>query len=310
MSVASCLHLPIPAAFCDSYHADTPTPSMRKLHLVAQQAQSAGFATLHKPTPVSRRALLKIHDKGYVDSIFTGKGDLADCAYGFWSETYRDGVLAICGGNLLAAKMALKNGIAANVGQGFHHAHPGHGAGYCTFNGLALVAAMNPNLKILVIDCDEHAGDGTAVFAKKLPNLFNFSICGSRFDCKEHDRSVVQFIKPRDVDAYRAAIFEALAEAATTKPDLVIYQAGMDSHENDPLGRACMTGEFLLERDETIMSALALQLHIPFFFVLAGGYQEPMEDTLVPLHVATFEIASRVNAEVKRQAHLPNGHRA
>ena len=38
---------------------------------------------------------------------------------------------------------------------------------------------------------------------------------------------------------------------------------------------------------------LALELAIPFFFVLAGGYQEPMEEKLVPLHVRTFEIAAK-----------------
>ena len=48
-------------------------------------------------------------------------------------------LLAINGGNLLAAERALAEGIAANVGQGFHHAHAGTGQGFCTFNGLALV---------------------------------------------------------------------------------------------------------------------------------------------------------------------------
>ncbi len=52
---------------------------------------------------------------------------------------------------------------------------------------------------------------------------------------------------------------------------------GMDPHEDDPLERSKMSGEFLRERDLFVMETLALYLHIPFFFVLAGGYQEPME---------------------------------
>jgi acetoin utilization deacetylase AcuC-like enzyme len=290
------IYRPISTAYSDAYQAETPTPSMRKLRLVAQQARDCGFANLIPPTPVRREGLITIHDMSYVDSILTGRGELADCAFGFWGEAYRDGVLAICGGNLLAAELALQNGIAANVGGGFHHARPSLGAGFCTFNGLALVAALNPHLRVLVIDCDEHAGDGTAAFAETLPNLTNFSICGTHLDSEEHERSFVRHVSPRDQDAYRVAVREALECAAATCPDLVIYQAGMDCHENDPLGRSKMTGEFLAERDETIMATLANELHIPFFFVLAGGYQEPVEKFLVPLHLKTFEIAAKLNS--------------
>lgn len=267
---------------------------MRKLPVVARQVEKLGFATLIEAEPVTREQLETIHHRRYVKSILTGRGELADCAFGYWSESYRDGVLAINGGNLLAAKMALEHGIAANIGQGFHHARPKTGAGFCTFNGLALVAALNAELTVLVIDCDEHAGDGTAEFARTLPNLSNFSICGTHLNCPEHERSVVRFVPPGDVAAYRAYVAEAIVYAENLQPDLVIYQAGMDSHEADPVGRAKMPGDFLRERDLTIMNALARQLRIPFFFVLAGGYQEPMEDTLVPLHVSTFEIAAQL----------------
>jgi acetoin utilization deacetylase AcuC-like enzyme len=81
---------------------------------------------------------------------------------------------------------------------------------------------------------------------------------------------------------------------AEKRPGLVIYQAGMDPHRDDPLSRSNMSGEFLAHRDEHVMQTLALELGIPFFFVLAGGYQEPMEEKLVPLHVKTFEIASQI----------------
>lgn len=289
-------YYPVPTAYSNTYQAETPTPSMRKLRLVAHQASEAGFANLIAPEPVRRDDLVTIHDATYVDSILTGRGELADCAFGFWNEAYRDGVLAICGGNLLAAELAFQHGIAANVGGGFHHARPDTGAGYCTFNGLALVAALHPDLHVLVIDCDEHAGDGTAEFAKTLPNLTNFSICGTHLDCEQNERSIIRHIPPRDETAYRHAIREALDFAAATRPGLVIYQAGMDPHKNDPLGRSKMTAAVLAERDETIMSTLANDLEIPFFFVLAGGYQEPMEKSLVPLHLKTFEIAARMYA--------------
>ena len=289
-------------AFSASYFSNTRTPSMRKLPLVARQAAEAGFAELVEPTPVTRAELERIHDPAYVEAILTGEGVLSKCAFGFWSEDYRDGVLAINGGNLLAARMALEDGIAANVAQGFHHAAPSNGGGYCTFNGLALVAAMHPELDVFVLDCDEHGGDGTAEFTKTLPNLFNFSICGTGMGALQGPRSIV--LKVRACDEPQASIFleEALSLIKEKRPGLVIYQAGMDPHCDDPLSCSKMSGEFLARRDEFVMESLALELGIPFFFVLAGGYQEPMEEKLVTLHVRTFEIASRINHRLLKEA--------
>jgi len=287
---------PIRTAYSDAYYCETPQPSMRKLPLVARLAEERGYAMLVSPEPICRKDLEKVHHRRYVKNIITGKGDLAECAFGFWSESYRDGVLAINGGNLLAAKMALEDGIAANIGQGFHHARASFGAGFCTFNGLALVAALNPDLQVLVIDCDEHAGDGTAELVERIPNLSNFSICGCLMGSRTGPRSIVRHVAPQDESAHRRYLNEAFDFAAATKPSLVIYQAGMDPHEHDPLSRSKMTAAFLERRDRRVMETLALDLGIPFFFVLAGGYQEPMEERLVPLHVKTFEIAAEVKS--------------
>lgn len=292
---------PVRTAFSESYFSNTRTPSMRKLPIVARRAAEEGFAEIVEPQPASRDDLDRIHDPAYVHSILSGQGPLSRCAFGFWSEDYRDGVLAINGGNLLAARMALEDGIAANVAQGFHHAAPSNGGGYCTFNGLALVAALNPRSDVFVLDCDEHGGDGTAEFTKFLPNLFNFSICGSSMGAHEGPRSIVRKVPPGDETRARLFLEEALNLIAEKRPGLVIYQAGMDPHRDDPLSRSRMSGEFLALRDELVMQTLALDLGIPFFFVLAGGYQEPMEEKLVPLHVQTFEIASRIHHRLRKK---------
>jgi acetoin utilization deacetylase AcuC-like enzyme len=95
---------------------------------------------------------------------------------------------------------------------------------------------------------------------------------------------------------------EALNLIGERRPGLVIYQAGMDPHRDDPLSRSKMSGEFLALRDEFVMKTLFIELCIPFFFVLAGGYQEPMEEKLVPLHVKTFEAASRVINQAQKNS--------
>jgi acetoin utilization deacetylase AcuC-like enzyme len=201
--------------------------------------------------------------------------------------------------------MALEDGIAANVGQGFHHAGYERGAGFCTFNGLALVAAHNPDLAVLVIDCDEHTGDGTAELTARIPNLTNLSICGSWIPCPESERSIVWKVGTSDTGTYRRYLHRAMDFAAAMNPSLVIYQAGMDPHEDDPLGWSKMPGSFLEERDRFVMESLAFDLRIPFFFVLAGGYQEPMEEKLVPLHLKTFQIAAEVKGKMSSSPNEP-----
>ena len=77
------------------------------------------------------------------------------------------------------------------------------------------------------------------------------------------------------------------------EPDLVIYQAGADPHIDDPLGSLGMTTEQMYERDKKVFTKLKAA-NMPTMFVLAGGYQTPIEEKLVPLHLNTFKAAHEV----------------
>lgn len=282
----------IQACFSDTYSADTPTASMRKLAPVARAAQSAGYVEIHDPGMVGHDLLFGLHSPGYVRAFLSGKGPLVDSQGWHWTPEIRDGVLAMNAGQIQAAWLALEHGIAANVAQGFHHARPEHGAGFCTFNGLALVAREFPEKRVFVLDCDEHCGDGTAEFTKTIPNLFNFSINGTNWRMHESTTSVCRHLAPVRLDftPYREALEEAFRTASEWKADLIIYQAGADPHVDDPLGSESMTTEQLLERDRMVFAHFH-RAGIPLFFVLAGGYQEPIEEKLVPLHLITFRAA-------------------
>jgi acetoin utilization deacetylase AcuC-like enzyme len=282
----------IEAFFADSYSADTPTASMRKLAPVARAAEAAGYVRLHDPGLIDREPLRRLHDPDYVRAIITGQGPLASSMGWTWTPRIRNGVLAMNAGQIKGAHLALARGIAANVAQGFHHARPGHGGGFCTFNGLALVAQEFPDKRVFVLDCDEHCGDGTALFTKSLPNLFNFSINGTNWGMHEGERSLCRNLSPLKGDffPYREALMEAFGAALSWKADLILYQAGMDSHVDDSMGSGLMTTEQLVERDSLVFRFFR-QKRIPVLFVLAGGYQTPIEEKLVPLHLNTFRAA-------------------
>lgn len=286
----------IKTVFSEKYAAETPTTSMRKLEPVAAEAERRGLAELVEPRDCDIVARLRrLHSPDYVDAFVEGEAGWLASSQGWpWTPEIRDGVLEINKGQLTAAELALEEGVAANVAQGFHHAPYGSGMGFCTFNGLALVAQENPGKELVVLDCDEHGGNGTEDFTERLSNLRQITIHGQSFGCRGSERSVCVNLDSvtEDFSPYRDALGLAFDKLDEWSPDLVIYQAGADPHVDDPLGTVGLTTEQLRERDRLVFDGL-LARNVPVLFVLAGGYQEPIEDKLMPLHVNTFEEAFR-----------------
>lgn len=79
------------------------------------------------------------------------------------------------------------------------------------------------------------------------------------------------------------------------RPDRIIYQAGADTHVDDPYG-GLLTEEQMMERDWN-MFTIAKNLGIPIAWNLAGGYQVAEDgsiDKVINLHLNTFRMAMEV----------------
>ncbi|OTG66775.1 histone deacetylase [Acinetobacter silvestris] len=282
------------ACYSSRYFAQTHTNSMEKLTAVAEVLEQQQIADLVDPESIDHKILYSIHDPNYVKAFMTGKKPLAT-TQGFknWTPQFREAILSIQAGQLLATSIAFKQGISANIAQGFHHAVYERGNAYCTFNGLALIAKQFPHKKIFVLDCDQHGGNGTAEYTQSITNLYNFSIYALAFGCTSSERSLTRHIhnKKGSFDEYAEAVVEGFEHALDWQADLIIYQAGMDCHQNDRCGSKWFTTEMLYQRDLMVFK-LAKKYDIPIMFVLAGGYQKL--DDLVPLHVNTFKAANQV----------------
>jgi len=59
-----------------------------------------------------------------------------------WSEGLMQRTLISPNGTLLAASIALNEGIACHLAGGTHHAHYNFGSGYCIFNDLVVAAKI------------------------------------------------------------------------------------------------------------------------------------------------------------------------
>ena len=281
--------------FSPAYFAQTHTNSMEKLVAVAEQLQQFDHFKFHEPGSIDPEILRALHSPKYVEAFLTGQPNKWATFSGFkpWNEQLRDAVLSINAGQLLATKLAFEHGIAANIAQGFHHARPEYGGSFCTFNGLALIAQHYSNKRIFILDCDQHGGDGTAEFTRQLDNLYNFSIYGLAFGYPTYERAESRHVHTKNGSfaQYMVALHEGFQRANEWKADIIIYQAGMDCHKDDPYGSSWFTTELIQKRDEMVFN-LAKKSGIPIMFVLAGGYQNL--EALATLHAGTFHSAHKI----------------
>ena len=265
------------------YHPDYAPDQLAhfgRLRVVAEMAASEDLGQFHFPQPLTLSDLRGLHDDAYLDAMLSGTLPLASSAYLPWSETLVNACLHMLGGQLLGAQLALAHGRSINLACGFHHAHPNTGGGFCVFNGLALVAHAYPKLTVAVFDCDEHGGDGTEAFAKRMSNLNTFSVFGSRFGVRGGVRSRAFHVPGGGSETvnqlYLAVVDQVLDEILALAPDLVVYQAGMDSHEHDPRATLKLNTATLARRDQVVFATFR-QAEIPVLGVLAGAYQGPQQ---------------------------------
>ena len=266
--------LRIPAFYRPEY-APEDVPLLARLDVAARRIERLGLVELHAPSPIDPARLAGLHDDAYLRDFLDGTEPMASRQGIPWSPRVRDATLAMLGGQLAAADAAQRHGIAMNIARGFHHAVPACGSGYCPLNGLALLAHAAPQRRVMVIDCDEHGGNGTEEFAARMPNLYNVSIFGTRFGCRGGTRSWATLVRVRDhgFQRYLDALQEAETLVDTHRPDLLVYQAGADCHVDDPKSQVGLSSAQMFMRD-LIVFRMARTRGIPLLFVVAGGYQQ------------------------------------
>src|SRR4029079_14428631 len=99
---------------------------------------------LQQPSLPSVAWLKLAHEPDYVDQVLARSvPDEIERGIGFavGELVLRRAQLATAG-TLLAARLALDQGIACNTAGGSHHARRSQGAGFCTFNDVAVATAV------------------------------------------------------------------------------------------------------------------------------------------------------------------------
>jgi acetoin utilization deacetylase AcuC-like enzyme len=246
---------------------------------MALDEMGAGYEVC-RPAPMPRVWLEAVHDPDYVEEVLSCRvppDKERRIGFPITPRVSRRAEMSP-GGTWLAARLALRHGFAANGAGGSHHALYDTGAGYCVFNDLAVAAhrliAEGAVRRILIVDCDVHQGDGTAALTAGREDIATFSMHGEKnFPARKAVSDVdVPLADGTDDDAYLAALTMHLPPLIdAVQPDLIFYQAGVDPHEGDKLGRLALTDAGLEARDRFVMRA-ATARGVPLASVLGGGY--------------------------------------
>ena len=253
---------------------------------------------LHEAPRASDTELLLAHDASYVQRVISGTlSEAEQKAIGFpWSEKMVERSRRSVGATIAACQSALKEGVAVNLAGGTHHAYRNKGSGFCVFNDAAIAARVllkssTGSQKIGILDLDVHQGDGTAAILQNDAAICTVSIHGEKnypFAKASSDLDIALADGSSDT-IYLEALEEALRFLSKQGIQFLIYLAGADPFEGDRLGRLTLTSEGLALRDQRVM-AFVKDKGIPIAIAMAGGYANPIEDT-VRIHYQTIQIA-------------------
>jgi len=300
-----------------------------KYRLVHEQLLKDGIAKpadFVEPQPASDQDILLVHTQEYVSKLKNGTlspFEEAQMEVPYSPELIRAFWLA-AGGSIKAAELALENGIAFNIGGGFHHAFPDHGEGFCVIHDVAVaIRRMQKDGRIkraMTVDCDVHHGNGTAaIFAGR--DIAGLPLPSHTFRAKpgtSPDKSSIRVTPNPEPDVFTISLHQAnnypawkppssidvnlpdrtgdadylkwLDNALSSglrqfEPDLICYIAGADPYKEDQLGGLSLTIEGLKKRDELVFR-VAKARSIPVMVTYAGGYARRVEDT-VTIHSNT-----------------------
>ena len=329
--------LPFKIVYSDAYHLPIgehvfPAAKYRLTHERLLERGIAAPEDFIAPEKAQDRDILLVHGADWVYKLQTGtlsaREELQmEVPY---SEELVDAFWMAAGGSILAGRCALEDGVGINLGGGFHHAFPDHGEGFCMINDIAVaIRRLQKDGKIeraLVIDCDVHQGNGTAViFGRKralaqasqaLPSvgapILRSSAGGLTgdptadggldvFTISLHQENNYPTWKPPssidvnlpdgiDDEPYLGWLDNAVSSALRQfQPQLISYVAGADPYREDQLGGLNLTIEGLKRRDQFVFH-VAKTRGIPVMVTLAGGYAQDLNDT-VTIHSNTVAAA-------------------
>ncbi|XP_064310374.1 histone deacetylase 11 isoform X1 [Phalacrocorax carbo] len=181
------------------------------------------------------------------------------------------------GGTIMAGKLAVDRGWAINVGGGFHHCSSDKGGGFCAYADITLSIKGNGHERDFM---DDHR-----VYIMDVYNRYIYP--GDGFAKRAIKRKVELEWGTEDTEYLQKVHTHVEGALNELKPDIIVYNAGTDILDGDPLGGLAISPQGIVKRDEIVFKA-ARSRRIPILMVTSGGYQKRtaqiIADSILNLH--------------------------
>ncbi|XP_070759395.1 histone deacetylase 11 [Enoplosus armatus] len=202
------------------------------------------------------------------------------------------------GGTIMAGKLAVDRGWAINVGGGFHHCSSDRGGGFCAYADITLAIKflferVEGISMATIIDLDAHQGNGherdflddRRVFIMDMYNRYIYP--GDGYAKRAIKRKVELDWGTEDSEYLQKVELHSDGALNEVRPDIIVYNAGTDILDGDPLGGLSISPQGIVKRDEIVFRA-ARQRGVPILMVTSGGYQKKtariIADSILNLH--------------------------
>ncbi len=296
--------------YCDRFVLPLPEGHRFPMDKYAQlrtrvESVNQGQFRLRQPPAARDEDILLAHQPDYLRRVVAGELSPRELrVLGFpWSLQLVERSRRSSGATIAACRAALSDGAAANLAGGTHHAFPDQAQGFCVFNDAAIAARVMQRegriKRVIIIDCDVHQGNGTAVIFQNDPTVFTFSLHGGRnFPFrKEHSDLDLELPDGTGDELYLETLDQGLTRALDqADAELAIYLAGADPYVGDRLGRLAVSKAGLAARDRLVFEHCAHH-GLGVAVVMAGGYAQPISD-IVDIHFHSVALAARYCAPV------------
>ncbi len=247
-----------------------------------------------KPRPASIEEIELVHMPEYIARVrdFSSRGGGNFGYENVGSRGTYDTAMLAAGGAISALDAVMEKKVEsafALVRPPGHHARPGAAMGFCFFNNIAICAryaAKKYGLsRILVVDWDEHHGNGTEETFYGDNSVLYFSVhrdgsfpgtgqINLAGEGKGAGFNINVPLPRRSSDDDYEYVFRQILQpvAYEYKPELVLVSAGMDTHAKDYLGQMRMSGSGYARLASVVLEIAGRCCGGASVFVLEGGY--------------------------------------
>ncbi len=292
--------------YSDNYTVPLPEGHrfpMAKYRLLREKLLEEGIlkpGELFEPELPGRDVITLAHSPVYYDAYSAGTVDPKIIRrIGLpWSKELFYRSLASVGGAIGAAYSALECGIGGNLAGGTHHAFRDYGEGFCVFNDFAVVILHLIKCGLIhraaIVELDVHQGNGNSGILGANPDVYIFSMHGAKnYPFTKVASSLdIELNDGTGDEEYLSLLKNNLPAIFEFKPDIVLYQAGVDPLEHDSLGRLKLTFSGLMERDRLVLDACKRH-GVPVSLGLGGGYSKPITHT-VDAYANTYRVVKEI----------------